>query len=486
MGFLNTNKEGLLTEDDWNDDISEKKPKVFTNNRTVSVIGDVKESEDVSSDLLNSMLEDINNESEEERKKRDELNKQKELIRKKEEEKERKQNILNHRAEVSKKEEEERRIWEKNIEKLKELEESEEKSKKPSIFGRFLSSKKEEKTVEAKEKPKPKSAQIKPNISKPQPKRETNADHAGDWEYIATHDELTGLKNVHAFTDISKKLENRPVGIAFFDINDLKKVNDSLGHDKGNILITESAKVLSEIFGDTVYRVGGDEFIVLILSGRLSDIEPILKDGCALVKSKMEELTKESKEHLTFSISCGYEIGAGSNIDELKNAADKKMYADKKAYKENQKKAPVPSYEEHLSKAERQMRENIIANHKRAQEDKTERIMHEIEERQDEINCIFLASPDFDYLYIFFDVSNFIELCEQTENTIDYSYLYVLYDGGPQYYGTDDYFTKVSHIFEGLSEILFTGRFSEKYIRKIKGIGTFKQIIVDDPDYYEN
>ena len=166
MGFLNTNTEGLLAEDDWNDDISEKKPKVLTNNRTVSVIGDVKESEDVSSDLLNSMLEDINNESEEERKKRDELNKQKELIRKKEEEKERKQNILNHRAEVSKKEEEERRIWEENINKLKELEESDSKNKKPSIFGRLLSGKKEEKTTEVKEQPKLKPAPIKPNVSK--------------------------------------------------------------------------------------------------------------------------------------------------------------------------------------------------------------------------------------------------------------------------------------------------------------------------------
>ena len=83
-------------------------------------------------------------------------------------------------------------------------------------------------------------------------------------------DALTGFKNRKAYYEEIEKIEHDPeqssraIGIIFADINGLKRINDSEGHDSGDRLITEIARMIREVFMDAdIYRLGGDEFVVL-------------------------------------------------------------------------------------------------------------------------------------------------------------------------------------------------------------------------------
>ena len=91
---------------------------------------------------------------------------------------------------------------------------------------------------------------------------------------LAYRDSLTGIKNTTAYTEAIKKINqeincgNPQFGVVVVDINNLKRTNDRFGHYVGDELIVHSAKILRETFKtSTVYRIGGDEFAV-ILTGK--------------------------------------------------------------------------------------------------------------------------------------------------------------------------------------------------------------------------
>ncbi|MBE6622704.1 MAG: diguanylate cyclase [Ruminococcaceae bacterium] len=96
-------------------------------------------------------------------------------------------------------------------------------------------------------------------------------------EYInalAFRDSLTGIKNSTAYTEAIEQLNkeinlgNPSFGVIVADINNLKKTNDTYGHDVGNELIIHSAKILTDTFKTSaIFRIGGDEFAV-VLKGR--------------------------------------------------------------------------------------------------------------------------------------------------------------------------------------------------------------------------
>lgn len=88
---------------------------------------------------------------------------------------------------------------------------------------------------------------------------------------LAYRDSLTGIKNSTAYAEATNVLngeinrENPHFGVLVADINNLKQTNDKFGHDVGNELIIHTAKILTEIFkNSSVYRIGGDEFAVIL------------------------------------------------------------------------------------------------------------------------------------------------------------------------------------------------------------------------------
>ena len=88
---------------------------------------------------------------------------------------------------------------------------------------------------------------------------------------LAYRDSLTGIKNSTAYTEAIDELNkeinqgNPSFGVIVADINNLKKTNDTYGHDVGNELIVHSARILTDIFKtSSVYRIGGDEFVIVL------------------------------------------------------------------------------------------------------------------------------------------------------------------------------------------------------------------------------
>lgn len=145
------------------------------------------------------------------------------------------------------------------------------------------------------------------------------------------HDELTGLLNRHAYANDIKKIPISTLGIFSFDANNLKMINDTYGHSYGNILLTGISKVLKETFGEEhVYRVGGDEFSVLV--DGMGQV--VATNKIQIVKDRLEQLTNEDEDGVKYSISAGFCAGDGQmTIKEIEEESDRRMYSDKAEYK---------------------------------------------------------------------------------------------------------------------------------------------------------
>jgi diguanylate cyclase (GGDEF)-like protein len=140
---------------------------------------------------------------------------------------------------------------------------------------------------------------------------------------IGFTDKLTGAANRNALTrDIELFRVGVPLAILFADLNGMKEINDTEGHEAGDRLLKRACDAIREVFPpDSLYRIGGDEFLVI-----LSDIE------------KAEFFEKEVKVRESFkahdvqvAIGAVYADSYARNFDELKSQADDLMYKDKKS-----------------------------------------------------------------------------------------------------------------------------------------------------------
>jgi diguanylate cyclase (GGDEF)-like protein len=151
--------------------------------------------------------------------------------------------------------------------------------------------------------------------------------------HIAFHDDLTSLPNrlmLHRRLDQALSRHRRAgtqLAILFMDVDRFKVINDSLGHEVGDILLCQVAdRLLAQSReGDTVARMGGDEFVVLIENqGALSDIS-----ACAqrlVDQLSAPYLLGENACHVTLSIGISIFPFDGNDAQELLKAADVAMY----------------------------------------------------------------------------------------------------------------------------------------------------------------
>lgn len=157
------------------------------------------------------------------------------------------------------------------------------------------------------------------------------------WHKIAYEDALTGLKNRMAYMENINNLErNLPkdsrVCVIMIDIDNFKNVNDTMGHKAGDELLKNVATALQKIFFDTgcvVYRVGGDEFVVIALETAPEYLKPIIDN------------INQTKEITT--LGCSVSVGC-SDVDLYENNAFERAFAraDEKMYiQKTQKKTVV-------------------------------------------------------------------------------------------------------------------------------------------------
>jgi diguanylate cyclase (GGDEF)-like protein/PAS domain S-box-containing protein len=147
--------------------------------------------------------------------------------------------------------------------------------------------------------------------------------------YLSTHDHLTGLYNRRYYErtlmDLDKK-ENLPLSIIMFDVNGLKLVNDSFGHDFGDELLRKAAETIKKACreNDIIARIGGDEFVLLLPKTSAADTVKIA--------NHIKELTsKEIVANIELSISFGYEtkVKESESISEIVVNAENHMYKHK-------------------------------------------------------------------------------------------------------------------------------------------------------------
>lgn len=157
--------------------------------------------------------------------------------------------------------------------------------------------------------------------------------------YLAYHDSLTGLPNRSLFNEnlqvslIEAKKEKKRLGVMFIDVDRFKHVNDTLGHNKGDLLIQLVAQRLASCIGDKglVSRRGGDEFTILVPDTDETEIKKMAETILHVFKEPFQ--LQSSKLHVTSSIGISIYPRNGENPDALLKAADIAMYEAKKSGK---------------------------------------------------------------------------------------------------------------------------------------------------------
>ena len=168
-------------------------------------------------------------------------------------------------------------------------------------------------------------------------------EHEEHQRRLAYRDSMTGLRNTTAYkawaTDFDKELQNNDVefGLIVLDVNDLKDANDRCGHHVGNKLIVSASRIIANTFKRSpVFRIGGDEFLVILKNNDLKDYEELL---VKLDSECANTVVKADEAEVAVSIAKGfakYDPNRDSRLVDVFNRADEAMYQNKRGMKSGQ------------------------------------------------------------------------------------------------------------------------------------------------------
>lgn len=144
-------------------------------------------------------------------------------------------------------------------------------------------------------------------------------------------DEMTGLYNRNKYLNMveNEYIHNDKVGVIFWDVNNLKQINDTMGHEKGDALITTVGRMILTLTDTNKkgYRIGGDEFVIVIENPQEGEIGSLLNKWEKLIKLQSQAV------ETNLSVAVGYAFGEGKEVDKIIKAADEMMYRKKKEQK---------------------------------------------------------------------------------------------------------------------------------------------------------
>lgn len=141
-------------------------------------------------------------------------------------------------------------------------------------------------------------------------------------------DHLTGLKNRRYFWEIldGSDLLNSAYSVILFDVDHFKQINDTYGHDKGDLVLKKLSAITEETIGDRgqIFRWGGEEFLVFLPRIRKENVNKL----CEAIRQNVEEQFQIDSIHVTVSIGVA-ENNDDCDIDGVIANADHAMYAAK-------------------------------------------------------------------------------------------------------------------------------------------------------------
>lgn len=160
--------------------------------------------------------------------------------------------------------------------------------------------------------------------------------------YMSRYDNLTGLYSRHYFREMLNKTldkakhSNETFVICMLDLNNLKTINDTYGHDAGDSILIRFADVFKIGIGkhDIIGRTGGDEFIVVFINKSKVEAEAIIEEISSVFKNNLVDISGNMVK-ISFAYGFSEFKNDSSDIDELLKIADKSMYEKKKRMKKD-------------------------------------------------------------------------------------------------------------------------------------------------------
>lgn len=164
--------------------------------------------------------------------------------------------------------------------------------------------------------------------------------HVGDLNGLAYRDSLTGVKNRTAYQEAADRLDqlikagkSPSFAVVMVDTNYLKETNNTYGHDFGDMLIKDGCALICKTFKHSpVYRIGGDEFVVILQNEDLSNFQEVFQK----LDHNIERHNLTADQRLRISVSRGvawYDPQQDHSFAEVFKRADDAMYENKREIK---------------------------------------------------------------------------------------------------------------------------------------------------------